>query len=296
MDSAHAPAPADDLTPAPLGECSIEITSKDIPSLEQASSLLAQGTRISITALPREDNGQTVRAIETVLALGLRPVPHLSARRTQTRQALQLHLQTLARIGAAEELFIVAGDLDVPVGPFESALDVIRSGQLARHGVRRVGIGGYPEGHPKIAEAMLWKALHDKAAAVSEQGLELAIVTQFGFEPKRAVRWIQQVREAGIQAPIRLGVPGPSNAATLIRFAARCGVAASRSALRKYGLSLSRLMQTSGPDSYVKAVAHGLEDCPSGNVGLHLYPFGGLLESARWIASHRAQERPEPDA
>lgn len=271
-----------------LGDASIEITSRDVGALAAAAALLAPGTRVSVTYLPGETTAQRLAAVQAVLAARLRPVPHISARRLASADELETYLEALADLGAAQDLFIVAGDPDTPMGPYEDALAVIRSGMLERYGVERVGIGGYPEGHPKIDEPILWQALGEKARAVADQGLALSIVTQFGFDPEPAVRWASRVRHMGIEAPIRIGVPGPASAATLLRFAARCGVGASAAVLRKYGLSVGRLMRPAGPDRYVRGLAEGFAATPAGDIGLHLYPFGGIEAAARWIAGFGA--------
>ena len=244
---AVAPTMASSGAAALLEGISLEITSRDVAALPAAAEPIAPGTPISVTYLPGESEAQRLAAVRAVLDLGLRPVPHLSARRVADEAELERYLDALATMGASDDLFVVAGDLDTPMGPFEDALALIRSGLFTRFGAKSVGIGGYPEGHPKIADHKLWQALEDKAAAVADQGMALNIVTQFGFDAAAAGRWVREVRARGIAAPIRIGVPGPASAGTLIRFAARCGVAASASVLRKYGLSLTRLMQPAGP-------------------------------------------------
>jgi methylenetetrahydrofolate reductase (NADPH) len=268
---------------------SIEVTSKDIAELDAAAPLLAPGTRTSVTSLPRETNAQLVAASKAVLDHGLQPVPHISARRIASAADLEVQLAALAEAGAGQELFIIAGDIDAPLGPYQDALSVIRSGLLSRYGVKRIGIGGYPEGHPKIADDLLWSAMAQKAAAVADIGAELSIVTQFGFDAGQALAWIHRVRDRGLAAPIRLGIPGPADAVTLLRFAARCGVGASRKVLAKYGLSLTRLMQPAGPDSHVRQIAEGLDASRGGAVSMHLFPFGGLERTARWIAANQPE-------
>ncbi|PJI51621.1 5,10-methylenetetrahydrofolate reductase, partial [Methylobacterium radiotolerans] len=52
-------------------------------------------------------------------------------------------------------LFAVGGDPAAPEGPYEDSLAVITSGVLQQYGVREVGIGGYPEGHPDISKETL---------------------------------------------------------------------------------------------------------------------------------------------
>jgi methylenetetrahydrofolate reductase (NADPH) len=284
--NALAPRLSPDTGPASalLRDYSIEITSKDVASLASAADALAPGTRIAITSLPGESLAQRLATTQAVLRHGFRPVPHIAARRLPSAQALETLLDAFADIGAAQDLFVIAGDVDKAEGPFDDALAVIRSGLLARYGTERIGIGGYPEGHSKIDSDRLWSALRDKTMVATDQGLDVSIVTQFGFEAELATLWVKRVRETGIDAPIRIGIPGPANAGALLRFAARCGVRASGSALRKYGMSVTRLMQSAGPDAYVRDVAAGLAAFPSGEVGLHFYPFGGLANTVRWIA------------
>lgn len=271
-----------------MDDYSIEITVKDGLELAKAAPLMAPNTRISVTFLPKEDYQKRLAAVAEVLRLGLRPVPHISARRIKSEVELETYLSELAKLGASEELFIVAGDPDVPDGPFEDALTVIRSGLLQKYGVRRIGIGGYPEGHSKIGDDQLWQALRDKHAALTEQGIGVSILTQFGFNTEPVFAWLKQLRSEGIDAPVRLGVPGPASATTLLRFAARCGVSASTSVLSKYGLSLTKLMQPTGPDKYVLALAKGMRSDIYGDVGLHFYPFGGLIATAAWIRAFSA--------
>ena len=61
---------------------------------------------------------------------------------------------------AVREVFVVAGDVEVPVGPYAEGLTFLRD--LLEHdtGVVRVGVPAYPDGHPFIADA--W--LHDRVA------------------------------------------------------------------------------------------------------------------------------------
>lgn len=271
-----------------MDDYSIEITVKDGSELAKAAPLMVPNTRISVTFLPKEDYQKRLAAVAEVLRLGLRPVPHISARRIKSEVELETYLSELAKLGASEELFIVAGDPDVPDGPFEDALTVIRSGLLQKYGVRRIGIGGYPEGHSKIGDDQLWQALRDKHAALTEQGIGVSILTQFGFNTEPVFAWLKKLRSEGIDAPVRLGVPGPASATTLLRFAARCGVSASTSVLSKYGLSLTKLMQPTGPDKYVLALAKGMRSDIYGDVGLHFYPFGGLIATAAWIRAFSA--------
>lgn len=273
---------------------SLEITAKDSPDFALSSGSLIPSTQVSITFLPGEDEDARVRAAGAVRAAGFEPMPHLSARRLQSREALTSYLGALQKAAAPNRAFVVAGDPATPLGPYEDALALIRTGRLSEFGIKTVGISGYPDGHPQIDEARLWNALSDKLKALSEMGHEAEIVTQFGFDAAPFLTWTERLRDAGIVAPVRIGVPGPATVQTLIRFAARCGVGASAKVMSKYGVSLSRLLQPAGPDRLIDALEAGLDTRRHGDVRLHFYPFGGISRLADWIGQNTGQEAGHP--
>jgi len=268
-----------------LAGFSIEMTAKDVPALEQAAPLLPPGTKIPVAFLPGETMEQRVFAARRVRELGFIPIPHISARRITSLLELEQFLVALQSQAQIDHAFVVAGDPPKPMGPFEDALALIRTGLLARYGVRRVGISGYPEGHPEIGSDKLWRAKRDKTEALLQEGHDFAIVTQFGFDAKPLLRWIERLRAEGITALVRAGVPGPATVGTLLKFAARCGVGASTRVLSRYGMSLGKLFATAGPDRLLTDIAAELDPARHGAVLIHLYPFGGLRRTAEWAAN-----------
>lgn len=268
---------------------SLEMTAKDIDSLSEARTLIPQGTPISVTYLPSEELSARVAAAKAVKDCGFVPVPHISARRLTSTDALVEFLDRLNQVGI-ERTFVVAGDPPQPLGPYEDALAVIRSGLLARANIRRVGISGYPEGHPDISETKLWKALKDKTAALADAGCETEIMTQFAFDSDAILHWLGRVRDAGITVLVRVGVAGPTSVKTLLRFAARCGVGASAKVMGKYGISITRLVSTAGPDKLIGDLASRIDTAIHGEVMLHLYPFGSLAKTASWAREYAIRE------
>jgi methylenetetrahydrofolate reductase (NADPH) len=263
---------------------SLEMTAKDNESLQLAAAGIPKRTPISVTFLPGEDAPARVRAASLVRNLGFEPVPHISARRLSSRDDLSNYLLDLQREAAIDRAFVVAGDPPAPMGPFQDALAVIQSGELARHGVKTVGISGYPEGHREIAEEELWKALKAKHEALRSLGHQVEIMTQFAFDAEVMLRWLERVREeANITSVVRLGVPGPASVKTLLRFASRCGVSATASVMAKYGLSISQLLNTAGPTSLLDELTESLNPSVHGEVQFHFYPFGGLGKTIEWI-------------
>lgn len=271
-----------------LDDFSLEITGKDAADLRMAAAGLPTGTRVNVTFLGNEDAALRVRAVEVIQDLGLRPVPHVSARRLRSRAELDDYLAALARTGATEEVVVVGGDPTEPAGPYPDSLAVITSGALAEHGVRHVHVAGYPEGHPKIADDVLWRVLAEKTNALQEQGLSPSVATQFVFDAAAVVRWITELRERGITAPVRVGVPGPAGVQRLLRYAKRFGVGSSASVVQKYGFSLTGLLGTAGPSRFVADLGAALEPGVHGSVALHFYTFGGVRATADWVRTARS--------
>ena len=273
-----------------MKDFSLEMTGKDVPALLEARSLIPLGTRINVTFLGNEDLEMRVAAAKAAREMGFVPVPHISARRLESEQRLREFLGRLHDVDAAGHIFVIGGDPARPEGPYSDSLSIIRSGILQEFGVREVGIGGYPEGHPDIPQETLWGALEDKSAALRDQGLDMFILTQFAFDTDPVAGWIEAVRAKGITAPIRVGTPGPVGIKRLLGFARRLGVGANAMIVKKYGFSLTNLVGVAGPDNFVSDLAAVLAEHSGGSgrgllgqVGLHFYTFGGLSETAGWV-------------
>jgi methylenetetrahydrofolate reductase (NADPH) len=268
---------------------SLEMTAKDNQSLHGVAPGIPRRTPISVTFLPGEDMAARVEAAASVRNLGFHPVPHISARRLTSSADLSLYLSALKREAAIDHAFVVAGDPPTPLGPFQDALAVIESEELARHGVKTVGISGYPEGHPDISQEKLWEALHIKHSALKALGHEVEIVTQFAFDSGPMLGWLERVRqESQITSVVRLGVPGPASVKALLRFASRCGVSATTSVMAKYGLSITQLLNTAGPAPLLDELTQRLKPSVHGEVRFHFYPFGGLGKTVDWIGGYGA--------
>ena len=137
---------------------------------------------------------------------------HIAARRIATAADLHDLLARLRGEADVRRLLVIGGDADTP-GPFPDALAVIQKGALRQAGIEEIGIGAYPEGHPRIAAGRLEAALDEKIAAACAQGLRVHIVSQFSFSPERIIAWLKQLRACGITQPIKVGMAGPDQRA-----------------------------------------------------------------------------------
>ena len=264
---------------------SLEMTAKDIAGLREAAPLITPGTPVAVTFLPGEEAAARIEATKAVRDLGFEPMPHFSARRILSGDAFESYLQGVVREAGVRRCFVIAGDPPSPEGPFEDSSALIGTGAFERAGVQAIGVGGHPEGHPNMSKQQCWDVLESKCADIQQRGMAPLIVTQFAFDADGLLNWLKQLRSRGLDAPVRLGVPGPAGIKTLLRFASRCGVGASASVMAKYGLSITNLLGSAGPDKLVDALAAGLGP-EHGPVRLHFYPFGGLKRTVEWINEH----------
>jgi methylenetetrahydrofolate reductase (NADPH) len=274
---------------------SIEITAKDADALRAVAARIPPDTPIAIAFLPGEPFDERVRAAQAIRALGFEPMPHFSARRIESLDAFEDYLTAVVEQAGVQRCFVVAGDPSTPAGPFADSTSLIATGAFERSGIRAIGVGGHPEGHPNMTEAECFAVLDGKCREIARRGMAPLIVTQFGFDADAVVRWLAELRRRGIDAPVRLGVPGPAGIKTLMRYAALCGVGASTAVLRKYGLSLGNLIGSAGPDRFVAILEAALTP-DHGPVRLHFYPFGGLARTLDWIDGYARATGLDPSA
>lgn len=269
---------------------SLEMTAKDIASLREAAPLIPPDTPLAITFLPGEEPAARVAATVAVRELGFEPMPHFSARRILSEDDFEGYLHNVVREAGVTRCFIVAGDPAEAMGPYSDTTSLISTGAFERAGIRAIGIGGHPDGHPVMSREQCWAVLESKVSEIEGRGMASLIVTQFAFDPDAVLVWLKQLRDRGISTPVRIGIPGPASIKSLLRFATRCGVGASAAVMRKYGVSLTNLLGSAGPDRLVDAFAANLGE-DHGLVRLHFYPFGGLAKTVGWISDYRGTAR-----
>jgi methylenetetrahydrofolate reductase (NADPH) len=265
---------------------SLEMTAKDIIALREAAPLIPPETPIAITFLPGEDAHARIEATLAVRELGFEPMPHFSARRITSRIEFEHYLYAVVARAGVQRCFVVAGDPPAPLGPFSDSMALINSGVFEGAGVKAIGIGGHPEGHPIMSADECWAVIDEKVSAIQERGMAPLIVTQFAFDAAPVLNWLTLLRTRGIDVPVRIGVPGPAGIKRLLKFAAHCGVGATASVMKKYGVSITNLLGSAGPDKLIGQFAAQLSE-EHGMVRLHFYPFGGIAKTAGWVKDFR---------
>ena len=267
---------------------SLEATRPNTQDVAALNTALPAGTQVYLSAVPTRPQEDVVEQAARVRAAGLEPVPHLAVRNFASADALGRFLDRLAGEAGVRRLLVIAGDRAEPAGPFHGALEAIDSGLIARHGIAAIGISGYPDGHPRIADHELDRLLAAKLEAAAQTGLKVDIVTQFCLEAAPILAWLRRLRAHGIDHPVRIGLAGPTSLTTLLRYARRCGVRASTQGLARNAGLIKHLLGAAAPDDILRALIDANRDGELGDIAPHLFSFGGIAATARWMAAATA--------
>lgn len=259
------------------------MTWHDADQLERCRSLLMPGTAVFVSHLPAQTWRQTIETCVAVRAHGFEPVPHVPVRRLADVTALERLVADLVARAQVSRVLLIAGDAPEPAGAFSATLDALRSGVLAAHGIDHVFVAGHPEGHPQVADTELRRAERHKVAFAVAHDLELTFLTQFFFDAEPFLAWAQRLRGEGVQARLVAGLAGPARLTTLFKYAVRCGVGPSIRALGVRPKLFGKLAGERDPEPIVRAIARVAANGALGDVGIHLFSFGGLARTCEWL-------------
>jgi methylenetetrahydrofolate reductase (NADPH) len=263
---------------------SIETTVRESSRIERYGDLVRPGTELYIPHVPGTEPHETVALAARLRKEGMEPVPHIVARRQESAAALDDWLARFVGEAGVRQVLVVAGDIAQPIGEFESALQILERGFIEKHGIRKVGVAGHPEGHKDVKDAVLRDAIVRKNAYASKTGSDVYIVTQFVFLPAPVIAWESTNGDVN-KLPIKVGLPGLATLKTLLKYAIDCGAGPSLAAVSKHATNLTKLVTVSAPDEVVVGLASYREQQPSTRLsGVHFFPFGGLKRTAEWLA------------
>jgi methylenetetrahydrofolate reductase (NADPH) len=232
---------------------------------------------ITVTSSPSRGVEATLQMAEALAGAGYRVVPHLAARLVESTAHLEALLARIDSLGV-REVFVVAGDIDEPRGPFEGAAALLRAMSELGHPLQEIGITGYPESHAFISDDTTIQAMFDKAPYATY------IVSQICFDAAVVGEWIHRVRDRGVELPIHVGLPGPNDPVKLLALSRRIGLGESARFLRRHGSWIKRLTLPRGysPSALLAGLAPHLAPPENRIAGLHLFTFNELAEVERW--------------
>jgi methylenetetrahydrofolate reductase (NADPH) len=263
---------------------SVRLEVLPLGSSEEQAARLPEPVRLTITCSPKHGPDRSVEVAARMRGMGHSVTVHLAARMVRDRDHLETLLGRIAD-AAIDDLFVVGGDTPRPVGPYASAAELLpligdRGGPSPR-----IGIAGYPEGHPLIDERELDDALERKCDRADY------ISTQLCLDPDALRGWIRRTRSRGIDLPVFMGIPGQLSRRRLVEMSVRVGVGPSLSFLRKQR-GLRRLLGRSAADRLYDALAPSLGDPDLNIAGFQCFTFNELAGTWEWLEQKRGARPP----
>lgn len=233
--------------------------------------------KVAVTLSPTRGIDATLRLSGELASLGFSVAPHLAARLVRDEQHLEDILEWLHAIGV-RDVFVIAGDVDVPEGKFSGAPALLAAMAERGHELDEVGISGYPESHPFISDEATVQVMFEK------EPFATYIVSQICFDAAVIAWWIGAVRARGVRLPIHIGIPGPIASSKLLRIAARIGVGESKRFLRGHRRLIAGLFLRGRyvPRSLIERLRTQIADPERSVAGFHVYTFNEVATTERW--------------
>ena len=265
-----------------MSDYSIEATPHDEGRLDEIRSVLKPGQCVYVAHPPGVPIDDIVKLAGKVQKLGLSAVPHIIARKLESREQLDTALAQLKdarrQPRAVRRGRHHGGRSRVRQQPRGAADRAFR-----QYGFRNVGVAGHPEGSKAIGEERVEKALRGKAEFAKTAGFDIYFATQFGFDPTAFTTWEAATTAKGITLPIHVGMPGPASLRQLAKFAMLCGVGASMRMLTTRTAAMANLLSAQAPDDMVTYIARHRAAHPDSRLKkIHFFAFGGVVKTARW--------------
>jgi methylenetetrahydrofolate reductase (NADPH) len=270
---------------------SIEVMPRTAAKIEDFRAILPEGTRVYIAHIegtPIDDMISTARRLTDD---GFAVMPHFPARIIEDEAQLRNWVARYAAEAGVSQALVLGGSPTTPLGALDSSMQLLQTGAFQENGYARVHVAGHPEGNRDIDrdggtrlvdEALTWKQTYAR-----DNGLDMAIVTQFAFEADGVISWARRLRERGIDLPIHLGIAGPAKLQTLIKFSVACGVGPSLKVLQRRARDLTKLVLPFEPDDILAAVADATD--PDGDPvfeQMHIFPLGGIKAASSYAARY----------
>ena len=270
---------------------SIEVMPRTASKVEDFRAILPRGTRVYVAHIegtPIEDMVSTAARLN---AEGFDVMPHFPARIIKDQATLTDWIARYQSEANVNQALLLAGGVTKPHGDYHSSMQLMESGEFDRAGFKRLHIAGHPEGNKDIdptgGMANVDEALRWKQNFSNRSDAEMALATQFAFEPGPIIEWAKSLKAAGIDIPIHIGIAGPAKLQTMIKFAIACGVGPSLRVLQRRAKDVTKLLLPFEPTEVISELAaHAAANPDTNIVKVHFFPLGGIKTNANWAISN----------
>ena len=266
---------------------SIEVMPRTAEKVEDFRDILPAGTRVYIAHIEGTPIEDLVATAKRLNGEGFPVMPHFPARIIRDAATLADWIARYQGEANVDQALLLAGGVDKPHGDFHSSMQLLETGAFDAAGFKHLHVAGHPEGNKDIDpeggmknvdEAIRWKQKFSETTDA-----EMAIATQFAFEAAPIIAWADNLKAAGIDLPIHIGIAGPAKLQTMIKFAIACGVGASLRVLQRRAKDVTKLLMPFEPTGVIADLAAHKADNPDFNITqVHFFPLGGIKTNANW--------------
>lgn len=273
---------------------SLEVLPRTAEKIGSFRELLPLDTRIYIANVAGTPFDDMLRTAKRLRDEGFAVMPHFPARLIRDLAEFEQQLRLYREEAGVHEALVIGGEAAKPVGDIDSSMQLLESGLFDKYGFTRLHVAGHPEGNASVTkggisrldDALIWKQAFANCSDAS-----MAIVTQFFFDAKPVIAWVERLRDMGVTLPVHIGVAGPTKLKSLLKYALTCGVGPSVSVLKKRALDLSKLLLPYEPDNVISAIAGYVTENPSTYIEqIHFFPLGGIKQTIQWAKSHMSAQ------
>ena len=267
---------------------SIEVVPNSAAKIESFKEILPTNTRVYIAHLETESIAMMVATAKRINEEGFTAMPHIPARIIKNEMVLNDWISMYQNEAGVDEALLLAGGSTKSVGDYDSSIQLIESELFDRAGFKRLHIAGHPEGNKDIdpdgGTKNVFEALSLKQELLKRTDIKTAITTQFCFDAEVVKKWADDIKNAGIDIPIHIGIAGPAKLQTLLKFSVECGIGSSIKVLTKRAKDLTKLLLPYKPTQILKDLAEYKVKDPEFNIEqVHFFPFGGVKQTSDWL-------------
>ena len=274
---------------------SIEVMPRTAAKVDDFRALLPEGTRVYIAHIDGTPIEDMVATAARLAKDGFPVMPHFPARIIADEAMLGDWIARYQGEAGVDQALLLAGGVSQPAGAFHSSMQLLETGLFDKAGFKRLHVAGHPEGNrdidpdgstKNVDEALAWKQkFFDRTDA------QMALATQFSFDAKPVIEWVNALTNAGISIPVHIGIAGPAKLQTLIKFAIACGVGPSLKVLQKRAMDVTKLVLPYEPTDVVRDLAMRKAENPGFGVeSVHFFPLGGIKSNANWVLDNTQQK------
>ena len=267
---------------------SVEVTPKAASKIENFEDYIPSGTLVYIAHIEGTPIDEMVETAKKINDQGFCAMPHFPARIIKDKNVLEDWISRYKNEANVSNALLIAGGANKPYGQYDSSIQLIESELFDKADFNNLHIAGHPEGSmdidpdgstTNVDQALSWKNEFSKRTDAN-----MAITTQFSFDANSVISWANNIKEAGIDIPVHIGIAGPAKLQTLLRYSIECGVGASIKIIQKRAKDLTKLLLPYKPTNMITELATYKANNPSFNIEkVHFFPLGGIKQVSDFV-------------